>query len=331
MSRFALLLTLLQLSSGLRISAIQVARTDESSEYSYGATFMNPYSSIPQEITDKYENAIQEQRARLELASGPDYEPPDMGFYDASSKKGHAKAPNNRFEAVHVEIPLEPPLIDHTPVELGQSEKSGIGGKNIVNANGLKSKGDCVVYSLGVAGNSRFEDIMASKYDCEVHAFDCTVNANLKNIKASMKNPKFNFHEWCIGDDSKVNMEASGYTKGGGRNHEQSQMVFKSLATSMKELGHTSMDLLKFDIEGFEWQLFERELLKGIVKPQQISFELHTEGAKPWAVPEGNTKGRTNNQVNNLFLQMHKHGYRVASKELNRHDHACAEFVMILA
>lgn len=282
---------------------------------------------VPKEIILRSQSKMQEQRERLTRAAQPSYVPPDMGMFDASSKKGHASAPNNRFEAVKVELALEPPLIDHIPVELGLPEKGLLGGKNLVGLTQLKNKKDCLVYSMGVSGNSAFEEAMATVYGCEVHAFDCTITEDF----ASVKNKHFVFHPWCIGKDNgglnDVHKNDGIHTHDTNKYHH----VFKTLAASMKELGHTSMDLLKFDIEGFEWQLFENELLKdgNTVLPAQISFEMHTDGAKPWAVPKENTAGHGNHEVNNVFLQFHKLGYRVASKELNRHDHACAEFVMV--
>merc|ERR1719235_1524722 len=65
------------------------------------------------------------------------------------------------------------------------------------------------------------------------------------------------------------------------------KLVFKTLAQTMKELGHTYLDLLKFDIEGFEWKLFQSEILTKSREqlPEQISFELHTGAANPAYVP----------------------------------------------
>jgi len=279
-------------------------------------------SIVPKEIIEQSRSKMQEQRDYLIRAADPSYVPPDMGMFDASNKKGHAEAPNNRFEAIKVDLELTPPLIDHIPVELGAPEKGLLGGKNLVGLDQLKNKKGCLVYSMGVSGNSAFEEAMATTYGCTVHAFDCTVPEDFPSVK----NKHFIFHPWCIGEDNK-GLDNLQY----GNRAGNSGFVFKTLADSMKELGHSSMDLLKFDIEGFEWQLFENELLKdgNTVLPNQISFEMHTEGAKPWAVPKENTAGHSNHEVNKVFLEFHKLGYRVVSKELNRHDHACAEFVMV--
>mmetsp|Transcript_117607 Transcript_117607/g.329308 ORF Transcript_117607/g.329308 Transcript_117607/m.329308 type:complete len:102 (-) Transcript_117607:127-432(-) len=97
----------------------------------------------------------------------------------------------------------------------------------------------------------------------------------------------------------------------------------------MAELKHTSVDLLKFDIEGFEWRLFESELLGSKTLPAQLSFELHAEGANPAYVPPANIKGKNFPEINQLFLKLFDLGYRVVSKEINGGDPACAEFVLV--
>jgi len=292
------------------VSALRLTRSDEN-------------SIVPKDIIERYQSQMQEYEEFLTKAADPSYVPPDMGMFKAVSKKGSAEAPNNRFEAIRIELPLEPPLIEHIPVEAGVPESGLLGGKNLVGLNELKKKKNCLVYSFGVSGNSKFEEAMVTEYGCEVHAFDCTVPEDFQSVK----NKHFTFHRVCIGKDN------GGLEGAEIKNHLESnhkQLVFKSMATIMKELGHTSMDLLKFDIEGFEWQLFENELLTGNIElPAQLAFEMHTDGAKPWSVSQENTKGHTHQDVNKVFLKLHKLGYRVVSKELNRHDHACAEFVLV--
>lgn len=297
-------------------------------------------SYIPGKLLEESGPKMQEQRVRLEHASKDDYLPPDMGVYEAKHCKnswqrehgqcGHVAAPLSRFAAVQVEIPLSPPLIDHVPVEEGQDEWQGTFGDKNLALKGLKERADCLIYSMGVATNSIFEEAAATKLGCEVHAFDCTV----KEDDSSVKGKNFHFHQWCIGDSSaseQYNADTSNqYVEHVLDGTSDAGLKFKSLEASMKELGHTSLDVLKFDIEGFEWKFFESELFKGIVKPRQLLFEMHTEGAKPWSVPPENVKGRADIEVNKAFLKLHEMGYRVVSKELNEDDKACAEFVMVI-
>lgn len=109
------------------------------------------------------------------------------------------------------------------------------------------------------------------------------------------------------------------------------RLIFKTLKQTMEELGHSYLDLLKFDIEGFEWGLFASEIL---VKdrahlPEQISFELHTKAANPAYVPQEVVGAKGFKAVNKLMLDLWNVGYRITSKEVNNGDTACAEFVAV--
>lgn len=233
------------------------------------------------------------------------------------SKDGAAPyAPDARgsvFEAVEVSLPLEPPVLKHD-----RSTGAGQGDKNIVGLSQLTRGGrNCVVYGIGIADDSSFEQQMQT-LGCETHAFDCTVAKNAPSVTGKT----FKFHPWCIGQKKNVSMQSSLYVK-----TDDDKLQFKSLSETMKELGHSYIDLLKFDIEGFEWQLFHTQLLNSEHAPEQLSFELHTQKANPAYVPHDNVADKGFVQVNQLFKNLYDMGYRVTSKELNSGDPACAEFV----
>ena len=130
----------------------------------------------------------------------------------------------------------------------------------------------------------------------------------------------FDFHDWCIGSQGNQ-------TRVYGTNIAEKK--FLSLRKTMKQLDHRTLEVLKFDIEGFEWHLFENEIFKMDSLPQELVFELHTEGANPLMVPRDLVKDKGAREVNQLFLKLHDMGYRVVSKEVNESDSACAEFVLI--
>ena len=126
-----------------------------------------------------------------------------------------------------------------------------------------------------------------------------------------------------------MSFENNGYTK-----HDTSaNYSFKTLSNTREVLNHTRthLDLFKFDIEGFEWSLFDDDLLllQSDILPTQLSFELHTAGARKSAVPEGVVVGKDYVAVNQLFSRLYDKGYRVVSKEINFGDRHCAEFVLI--
>lgn len=227
----------------------------------------------------------------------------------------HPEERGSVFEAVEVSLPLEPPVLKH-PREVG----AGQGDKNIVGLSELTRGGrQCVVYGMGIADDSSFEQQM-QQLGCETHAFDCTV----KSSSPAVAGKNFAFHDWCIGTQGNVSFKDNTYVKGSKDN-----LQFKSLSDTMKELNHTYIDLLKFDIEGFEWKLFQNELLTSENPPEQLSFELHTQKANPAYVPHTNVEDKGYVQVNQLFKELFDLGYRVTSKELNSGDPACAEFIAV--
>ena len=102
---------------------------------------------------------------------------------------------------------------------------------------------------------------------------------------------------------------------------------FATLDGIVSRLGHDEIDILKFDIEGFEWKLLD-VILSGSALPRQLQFELHAQGANRGYVPESLSAGKDNQQVARLFLRLYDLGYRIVTKELNHGDAACAEFVL---
>jgi hypothetical protein len=85
------------------------------------------------------------------------------------------------------------------------------------------------------------------------------------------------------------------------------------------------------DIEGFEWNFFRDEILnaKDEDLPEQILFELHTEGANKHCVPPRVISGKTRYAVTKLFYDLYQHGYRVVNMEYNFWDRYCVEFAVI--
>jgi hypothetical protein len=92
-----------------------------------------------------------------------------------------------------------------------------------------------------------------SKLGAAVFSFDCTVRDNpaWKSL--------FTFHPWCVGHKS--SMEGNTYVQ---REHlNENGLIFKTLSEIRKELGHPHIDMFKFDIEGFEWDMMKDEIING--------------------------------------------------------------------
>lgn len=180
--------------------------------------------------------------------------------------------------------------------------------------------GTCVVYGFGLASTVEWELHMAKTHGCEVHGFDCT--SNLEDLARAAAG-KVSLHPWCVGKERAF--ENNYYSK-----HAHNALTFFSLREIMHKLGHRKVDVLKFDIEGFEWELFHSEILPPQVpKPNQLLFELHTQGANPQYVPRGVVQGKTGAQVDQLVLQLFQLGYRIFDIDINPGDKYCAEFGML--
>lgn len=236
----------------------------------------------------------------------------------------------------------------------------GIAGErnNIVGGNGLLRalNGSCVVYGAGIDYEASFEVSMSRDYGCAVHAFDCTMSGpKLKTyLQKQALYHSLAFHRWCIGQEKESDTvihsqqqkedqagRATDALVPGGQNHVRyygnqamydydqfDKSNFFTLDKIVQHLGHEEVDILKFDIEGFEWALLLDVILVGRRLPRQLHFELHAMGAKKQFVPEPLQAGRDRLQIVNLFRVLFNRGYRVVTKEVNPGDAACAEFVL---
>ena len=127
------------------------------------------------------------------------------------------------------------------------------GGKWTCGVAEISDARRCVVYSVGSGGNDIFErHIRATKPHCEIHVFDPT----------SAELPQYTYHQvgLCGSGDS---FAAHGI-----------RYPCKQLATIMAELGHTQLDVLKFDIEGGEWDVLTKTDWAAL-RIGQVLVELH--------------------------------------------------------
>ena len=135
------------------------------------------------------------------------------------------------------------PSYAHVTDGKGNTEKYFIGIDVI-----QQMKKNYVVYTAGVNGLSSFENYM-SKLGASVYAFDCT----------DWKRPEylFEFYDWCIGKEASFQNNA--YSK------RKDKHTFFGLQEIQLKFNHPTINMLKMDIEGFEWNLLCREI---IIKPR---------------------------------------------------------------
>ncbi|KAG0066753.1 hypothetical protein BGZ93_003026 [Podila epicladia] len=147
------------------------------------------------------------------------------------------------------------------PHEVERIGRINDGGKWVCGMSVLErpSAKKCVIYSLGVFDDSSFEAAMMERTNCEVWAFDGSVDGVAGDARG---NPRIHFSKVFLGCQDKVE---NGY-------------VFKTLPTIMKENGHTWIDVLKIDIEGYEFQVLTdlMNAYEGKILPfSQLQIEFH--------------------------------------------------------
>lgn len=180
----------------------------------------------------------------------------------------------------------------------------GDGGKWVCGVRTwLRSKvSDCVIYSFGSKGEVSFEtDVKLLLPHCELHIFDPTLTPEQKRLVSGV--PNASFHDYGIADkDGFLNIES-------GRRLswvQKTKSVYpvKSLDSIMRSLGHKKIDIIKMDIEGGEWSIFEALFAENEHFPcAQILVELHFLGSVE--------------QVVRFFSGAMRHGFRVFSNEPN--------------
>lgn len=138
-----------------------------------------------------------------------------------------------------------------------------------------------VLYSCGVGRDISFERAMIDRYGLTVHAFDPTPLA-LAWVKSQELPANFHLHELGIAPydgmarfqaPTKLKFESFSMVRstGLGKAIEAPVRRFRSLAGM---LGHASVDVLKMDIEGAEYEVLT-DILESNIPVGQILVEFH--------------------------------------------------------
>ena len=170
-----------------------------------------------------------------------------------------------------------------------------------------------IVYSLGVGDSIEFDNEIIKAHECQVYAFDPTpFSVNwISNQKTSFK---LFFHPWAVSDfDGEMRMIQRENKKGKKSNVMWTEIsshsncegsievpVF-SVLSIMKKLDHSSISLIKIDIEGTEYQVIDH-MIENEIFPKQILVEYHHRF-------NDKNKKMTRNSLNNL----RSCGYRIFS------------------
>lgn len=142
-----------------------------------------------------------------------------------------------------------------------------------------------VVYSMGIGDNIDFELAVMDEWGAEVHAFDPTPPAAWVNNLGLPD--RFHFHAWAaaaedgelmlyprIKRDGSTSNDMYTLVAGESGRHDGIKVPAKSISSIMATLGHDSVDIIKLDIEGAEYEVLE-DLLSGRIRPRHLLVEFH--------------------------------------------------------
>lgn len=154
---------------------------------------------------------------------------------------------------------------------------SSYGGWNIIPDSLDKNS---VVYSFGIGQDVSFDQSIIRKYGCKVHGFDPTPRV-IDWLKTQNIAQEFVFHPIGLSHEDGTltfytpkNEQNISHTAHKSENSVAMEVSCKKLATILKELKHEKIDVLKMDIEGFEYAVLEN-MIKERIFPTQLLVEFH--------------------------------------------------------
>jgi Methyltransferase domain len=160
------------------------------------------------------------------------------------------------------------------------------GGKWICGLERLAQQSACIVYSIGSKGQYDFENAVAAMApNCKIFTFDCT-------FKPSTVPPAVTaYYSWCLDVENRL-VDHLGETR-----------TLQNLSTT---LGHKHIDLLKIDVEGYEWAVID-SIGDWRVSIGQLLMEMH-----PQKHPKESLSA---SRLNLYFHKLEKHGLFLSSLE----------------
>jgi FkbM family methyltransferase len=164
-----------------------------------------------------------------------------------------------------------------------------------------------VIYSGGVGEDITFEQELIQKFGVKIHIFDPSPVAQRTISLAKSDGLLFKPVGLSASSDGRFSIgggENSGvWLKAGG----SEILPCTSIAQEMSANGHHSIDLLKIDIEGFEYEVLE-SCLAAKIPIKQICVEFHDFFPD---IPKIKTK--------NMIRALQFHGFELIHR--HRHDH----------
>jgi FkbM family methyltransferase len=164
-----------------------------------------------------------------------------------------------------------------------------------------------VLYSFGVGEDISFDLAVIQQFGATVHAFDPTPKCGEWIARQPLPG-RFHFHDFGIAaSDGEVqfyppaNPDHVSYSlqpTGPGQGRPVMRLVHR-LSTIMGKLGHAKPNVVKMDIEGFEYGVVDSMLNDGIL-PTQLLIEFHH-----------GLYGLTNEHTETSVTRLRSVGYRI--------------------
>lgn len=141
-----------------------------------------------------------------------------------------------------------------------------------------------IVYSFGVGDDATFDTALIDRFGLEVHAFDPTP-ASIEWVRAQSLPEQYIFHDFGIADHDGTmefwppRRESSAHYTPVPRYLNQNNATrvlgtVQRLRTTMKQLGHDHIDLMKIDIEGGEYDVIA-DIVADELPIRQLLIEFH--------------------------------------------------------
>jgi FkbM family methyltransferase len=136
-----------------------------------------------------------------------------------------------------------------------------------------------IVYSAGVGGDVSFERALVEKFGCEVWLLDPS-RVGIETMKRKEnRHARMRFAPLALvggGErrEARARVAPDGYVSAAAAAADTGIVPAISLDRLMRLNGHSRIDLLKMDIEGFEYGVLE-QILRDRIPVGQICVELH--------------------------------------------------------
>ncbi|CAL1529137.1 unnamed protein product [Lymnaea stagnalis] len=183
------------------------------------------------------------------------------------------------------------------------------GGWDMCNDSQYSPKGQCIVYSFGIADDFSFDNAVVEKFGCEVHSFDPSIDMQTKK-----RGDKKFFYKLGIADSDRT--LASGW----------SMSRFESIRASLKHMKRT-INILKLDIEEWEWEVLPDLLASDHLKSvDQLLIELHQcQGCSKYDPLQTDKEPPRDHYVHMLGIlsQLYQQNFRI----FHHHDNSACRYL----